>query len=127
ITAALNTIGREAWGDSLDLSRAGLTAEMEQLVDALLENASGLTLPPATVARVYNAAKPTSFPHALTGGDGIELLAEAIVTLGNAVTSGEGGLPPLLDFANRLKREVTEPWLSRLQLWLDDSVQRLGD
>jgi vWA-MoxR associated protein C-terminal domain/SIR2-like domain len=124
--AAIDTIGREAWRDAPAASGAGLTAEMQPLVDDLLTRVAGLSLPPAVVARIYNAVKPAAWTHAVTGGDGVTLLHDAIMLLGRAISRAEDGVPPLLDFANRLKSEVGEPWLSRLQLWLDGAVARLG-
>jgi hypothetical protein len=124
--AAIDAIGREAWGDSPLPFRVGVTDEMQPLVDSLLTGVTGLSLAPAVTARIYNTAKPAAWTHAATSGDGITLLQEAIVALGGALIRADDGVPPLLEFANRLIPEVGEPWLSRLRLWMDDAIERLG-
>lgn len=124
--AAIDAIGRAAWPGGPTIFGAGLTMEMEPLVEDLLHRVSGLVVRPDVIARIYNASKPRSWTPALTGGDGITLLREAIVQLAGAVSPAQDGLPPLLDFADRLKSEATEPWLTRLQLWLDDAVEHLA-
>ena len=123
--AAIDAIGKAAWPSATPLARAGVTAAFEPLVDALSAAVNGLSLPAAVVARLFNATRPAAWPHALTGGDGITLLGDAILSLAGALTSGDG-LPPLLDFASRLAAEATEPWSSRIDGWLDDAVARLG-
>lgn len=125
MTAAIDAIGREAWPNAVSISRAGLTMEMEPLVDDLLKQVVGLSLPPATIARIFNSAKPAAWPHALTSGDGMTLLQEAIVRLGCALAADDG-LPPLLVLADRLKNEASEPWISRLQIWIDGSLKHFA-
>jgi len=120
---AIDAIGRTAWSASLVVSRSGLTPQLEPLVDGLLEQITGLSLPPATIARLFNATKPESWPVALTGGDGISQLHEAIVQLGKALTSSDTGVPPLLALVNRLIDESTAPWSMRLRAWLQDAVE----
>jgi hypothetical protein len=99
---------------------------MKPLIDDLRTRLAGLALEPATIARIYNAAKPLAWPHALTGGDAVTLLQEAAVLLGGALSPDGDSLPPVLDFVHRLMAETSEPWLTRLRSWLDEAVQRLG-
>jgi hypothetical protein len=121
--AAIDAIGRAAWPDAPNVRGWGLTADMEPLVNDLLQTTTGLVLEPAVIARAYNASKPQAWAVALPGGDGVTLLRDTICKLGSAVCSAN--VVPLLDFANRLSAEVVEPWVTRLRLWLDDAVDRL--
>ena len=54
---------------------------MRLVIDDLSRRLDGLAVTPAVVARIYNAAKPSAWAHALTGGDGIALLRDAITLL----------------------------------------------
>jgi hypothetical protein len=124
--AAIDAIGRTAWpgGSAADL--APLTAEMRLLVDELLEQLDGLLVPAETTSRIHNAAKPKRWPTLPAGGDGLTLLRDAVVDLGAAVAPSPDAVSPLLDFVNRLTREVGEPWLTRLRAWLDTAVDRIA-
>jgi NTP-dependent ternary conflict system VMAP-like protein/SIR2-like protein len=126
LTAAIDAIGQAAWGDSPTVIGADVTSEMTPLVTRLLDGVSGLVLRPEVVARIYNAAKPQAWPYAPTGGDGVTQLRDAIIQLGGALSPGHDGVPPLLDFVDRLRAEVGEPWLTRLGAWLDDAIERVA-
>ncbi len=126
MVAAVDAIGSGPERTRRLVAAAELTADVRPLVSALFEQLAGLAMPPQAVARLYSAAKPPAWAPALTGGDGIALLRDAIVQLGGAVARSDDGVLPLLDFVHRLKGEVTEPWLTRLQLWLDDALQQLA-
>lgn len=125
MVAAIDAIGREAWPEADPLDGLAVTTEMRPLVQSLLDDVRQLALPPDVVARIYNAAKPAGWEHALKGGDGIALLHDAIVALGASVIPGDGPWP-LLGFADRLKDEVPEPWVSRLGDWIRAVVETLG-
>jgi hypothetical protein len=123
---AIDRIHRAAFPGAPSVSGLGLTAEMEHLVDDLLTRVVGLAISPRAVARMYFASKPDAWSPLPIGGDGIARLREAIVLLGSAVTRAESGVPPLLDFADRLASEALEPWPKRLRTWLDGAATQLG-
>jgi hypothetical protein len=123
---AIDAIGRAAWPDGLSVRGAGLTAVMEPLVEDLLNHVAGLVLPPDAIARMYNEAKPELWEPAPRAGDGVSMLREAVLLLGDAVAPAQDAVPPLFDFIERVKAEVTEPWLGRLAQWLDDAIQRVA-
>lgn len=123
---ALNAIGRLAWAGVPSAGGLGLTAEMERLTDALLHHAMDLFLPSESVARIYNVSRPDAWSPMPTGGDGITMLREAIQLLAGGVAQSSNGLPPLLDFVDRVAAEAREPHVTRLQNWLADAVEHIG-
>ncbi|MGQ0649602.1 MAG: VMAP-C domain-containing protein, partial [Gemmatimonadaceae bacterium] len=125
MVAAIDAVSREAWPVADPLEGFAVSTEMRPLVEALLECVKQLAPPPQVVARLYNAAKPGGWEHALKVGDGITLLHDAIRVLGTSVIPANGPWP-LLGFTDRLKDEVTEPYVSKLGVWIDDVVERLG-
>jgi hypothetical protein len=126
MVAAIDAMGPGAESARRMVAGAELTPDMRPLVLTLFDQIDGLAMAPQPVARIYNIAKPQAWAPALTGGDGMGLLRDAIVQLGGAIGRSDDGLPPLLDFVYRLKHEVTEPWLTRLQMWLDEAAKQLA-
>jgi hypothetical protein len=123
--AAIDAIGREAWPDPDPLEGFAVSVEMRPVVQDLLLRVRQLGPSSEMVARVYNATRPAGWEPDLTGGDGIVKLDDAIRTLGTSVIPADGPWP-LLAFADRLRTEVPEPWLSRLDAWIDDTIGLLG-
>jgi len=124
LIAAIDAIGRAAFPGAPSLRGWGLTPDMEPLIGDLLARTVGLVLDPAGIARAYNAARPQAWSPAPAGGDGVTLLRDTICKLGGAVGSAQS--VPLLDFVNRLLPGAVEPWLTRLQQWLDGAIDRLA-
>ncbi|MBR1124950.1 SIR2 family protein [Bradyrhizobium lablabi] len=126
MVAAIDAIGPGAERARRVVAGAELTPDMRALVSTLFDQIDGLAMAPQTIARIYNMTKPQAWTFALTGGDGMALLRDAIVQLGGAIGRSGDGVPPLLDFVHRLKHEVGEPWLTRLRDWLDEAVTQLA-
>lgn len=123
---AINQMGVEAWGNTIDISNTVLTPDMRVLVTELLQEIQGLVVAPAEISRLYNASKPAGWNRALNGGDGVTMLSQAIVALSQALSTSMNAPPPLLHFIERLRAIVGEPWSTRFTQWRDRALLRLA-
>ncbi len=118
-----------AWPGELRLSGPGLTAHMAELVQSLEDACTGIALPSLDVTRLYNLARPPFWPALLPTNDSLTQLSSSIVELATAPIPSTGpaqGVHPLLSFVDRLKDELVEPALSRVNAWMETAIETIA-
>lgn len=118
-----------AWPGDLQLSGPGLTGHMAELVQSLEEACAGVALPSLDVARLYNMVRPPGWGALVPANDPLAQFSSSIAALAAAPipsTGAASGIHPLLSFVDRLKDELVEPALSRVNAWMDGAIDAIA-
>jgi len=118
-----------AWPDELQLSGAGLTTLMVELVQSLEEACAGAALPSVDIVRLYNAVRPPGWSALLPADDSFAQFSSSIAALAAAPIPSTGpasGIHPLLSFVDRMKDDLVEPQLSRVKAWMENAIEAIA-